>query len=173
MSVALTEPVDVRAEAARERSANQRVSLSQLPRLVEALHEEADRDGTVHVELALRLDESRRVCIDGRLRGDLIIRCQRCLGPLDLPVDVTLALRSGALPDGDFELADEPARLLDLVEDELLLALPDVPTHTDLAACGPDATRYLVDAGEPQAQTKTPFAGLKDLLDASNKNDSH
>lgn len=165
MSVALTEPVDVRQDAAAGRRVDAVLSLSELPRLVELLHESADPAAPVQVSLALDLDESNRVLLAGQVTTSVTLGCQRCLGPVEQSLDLTLALSSGELPEGDFSADEGPVRLADLLEDELLLALAGGVRHESTEACSPVAAQYLEAAGDATPGMRTPFAGLKDLLD--------
>lgn len=129
-------------------------------------------DGRASVSLTAGVDERGRRFIEGRLRADLELVCQRCLGPLRLPLDVAVCLgliRSEMeierlhdryepllAPDGEIAVAD-------LVEDELLLALPQIPRHEDLREC--EANGYLA-TGEatPDAERRRPFSVLASLL---------
>jgi hypothetical protein len=60
-----------------------------LPRLA-ALLEHAD--GTVSVALAAGVDEQGLRFIEGSLQTEIELVCQRCLGPLRLPLRVTVSL---------------------------------------------------------------------------------
>jgi uncharacterized protein len=106
------------------------------------------------------------------LRGTVRLTCQRCLGRLDVPVD--LKVRIGLIeseaeldrvPD-DLEPVMAPGgrtSIGNLVEEELLLTLPIVPQHEDLQSCAQEAPA--VSAAEADAPpTHRPFAGLGDLL---------
>jgi len=97
--------------------------------------------------------------------------CQRCLLPVELEVDVARALRfvadEATAEALDAESEDDvlalPRRLdlHDLVEDELLLALPLVPTHTTCPVPLPLSTTGEVDdVAEPADR---PFAVLERL----------
>ena len=105
-----------------------------------------------------------RVTMDGRLR----LTCQRCLEPLDFAVrvDATLVLaRSEAEIEVLADDASEPERIVggkemsvgELLEDELLLAVPYAPRHERCEAQGSLATG---GAG-------SPFADLRSLLGAA------
>ena len=95
----------------------------------------------------------------------LQLRCQRCLEPLPLEVDTDSLLvlaASQAEIEADPETVDSPDRVVaghempvaDLVEDELILAVPYAPRHEDCKA-----------AQTVRDETKiSPFAGLKGLL---------
>jgi uncharacterized protein len=99
------------------------------------------------------------------------VPCVRCLGPVAIDVadrrefllvdDEQTAERLDD-PESDLEViaADVPFRLAELVEDELILAIPPLPRHDDcvLPAGG--------EAGEPAGattSTRRPFAGLEAL----------
>ncbi|MDC8758452.1 YceD family protein [Janthinobacterium fluminis] len=100
--------------------------------------------------------------------GTVQLVCQRCLSPYAYPIDASTILMLGK----DDEHADEieetindesidvivgsrAMNVADLIEDEALLALPQVPKHE---VC-PDTA--LLDAAK--TEKKSPFAGLKDL----------
>lgn len=72
--------------------------------------------------------------------GELQLKCQRCLGALPFQLDLQgrllLIPPGGEWPDesleeDDYDAIDASAELclLDLIEDEILLALPLAPTH--------------------------------------------
>jgi uncharacterized protein len=100
------------------------------------------------------------------LVGAVSLVCQRCMDPLVLPVAVDVLLtmvRSDAEATG---LADpfETVLLVDgelapdqVIEDEVLAALPLVAKHEDTAPCGREAR---ANSGEMHR----PLAGLADLL---------
>ncbi|CDG82254.1 YceD family protein [Janthinobacterium agaricidamnosum] len=100
--------------------------------------------------------------------GTVQLVCQRCLTPYAYEIDASTTLMLGK----DDEHADEIEEIIndetidvivgnramdamDLIEDEALLALPQVPKH---AVC-PDSA--VLDAA--RTEKKSPFAGLKDL----------
>jgi len=114
-------------------------------------------EGTVEVRLRFTHDEAGRRVMRGRLSGDLQLVCQRCLAPFVLPVERSLDL---VLVQTEAEAAQVPEALdslvvgeqrgvhvVDLVEDELILALPLVPRCGDFGnACEP-AAELLVSEG--------------------------
>jgi len=74
------------------------------------------------------------------LHGSCTLRCQRCLGELEYPVDMTsrlLLLPADKLDevedDDDVDAIEAEPRLdvLALIEEELLLGLPFAPRHPD------------------------------------------
>jgi uncharacterized protein len=99
--------------------------------------------------------------------ADVVLQCQRCLLPLDEAVHVDRHFRfvddedtAAALDD---ELEDEVLalpkwlNLRDLVEDEMLLALPLVPRHD---VCPETIPMQFGDVEIVEADTAHPFASL-------------
>ncbi len=124
-------------------------------------------DGHAVVELGFRAD-GERVLIEGVVEAAVPVICQRCLEPMQLALraDVRLCSVGDAheeLPEGfePLEHEGETVTTSELVEDELLLALPGAPMHpADVcAAPGTDA------APETPESAESPFAGLRELLD--------
>jgi uncharacterized protein len=97
--------------------------------------------------------------ISGRLR----LVCQRCLGPLELPLAVVSELElaetqaeiNAADDDIDRVLATRSMDVAALVEDEAILALPMVPLHE---RCEAGVARE-----PPRAAQSSPFAALDRL----------
>ena len=98
--------------------------------------------------------------------------CQRCLGPVDVPVSFAREFRFvaseevAATEDEESEedvlVLSRDFNLLELLEDELLMALPVVPKH---AVC-PGAVKLQVadtDFAEEAAEKPNPFAVLEQL----------
>lgn len=142
------------------------IPLDRMPRLARCL---ADTGGQAEVEVAFASDAAGRATVSGRASADVRLTCQRCLDPVDWRLDAPFAL---ALVADDAEAAALPAEyepllwpegvgtLAQLVEDELLLALPAVARHADAAACGP-AAGALHDGAT--RRDDNPFAALEKL----------
>jgi len=132
------------------------------PRLRDML---AGHDGEIAFEVEGVRDERGRPALRLKLRGRLALRCQRCLEPLPFEVgsDEVLVL-AGTQAEIDAEPADVHAAdrvvaakemsVRELVEDELILALPYAPRHAGCSA------RASADA----AEKVLPFAGLRGLM---------
>jgi uncharacterized protein len=120
----------------------------------------ADEAGAQQVWLHLTVDTS------------LPLTCQRCLGPVDIAVAVN---RSFRFVDGEeaAEAQDEEAeedvlavsqdfKLSDLIEDEILMALPVVPRHE---VCPVEVRLAAIDPGfeAASAEKRNPFAVLAKL----------
>jgi uncharacterized protein len=100
-----------------------------------------------------------------KVKGTLMLRCQRCLEAMafDVDTDETLVL-AATLAEIHAEPADSHApdrvvagkemALRELIEDELILAVPYAPRHEDCEPAG---------AGE-RAEKVSPFAGLRGMM---------
>jgi uncharacterized protein len=141
--------------------------LTGLPRLVGDLAEAA---GQVRGEVRF-LREGGRALADIDVQARVPLRCQRCLRTVWFEVEQQSQVVLVAEPQAADELdpAIEPLlapggriALSELVEEELLLALPLVPRHENLAECD---LRPL-EAVEEEVQR--PFAGLGELLKRGN-----
>jgi DUF177 domain-containing protein len=141
------------------------VPLSACPRL--AVLATAD-SGAIDASLVVSRHDSGVPLVRGEVNAALSMPCQRCLDPVDVPVHVTMKLavvtdETQLIPDGSepYISADGVGRLADLVEEELLLALPDYPVHESMQACGELVNSVLEHEQTPQA--RNPFAVLRDL----------
>ena len=164
--------LDVAAAAAAVAMLDGRWPLSELARLAD------DAAGTVDepVEWSARFEQRRehggapQVWLHLRAQARVARECQRCLQPVLLALNVDRAFRFMATEDEaaalDAESEDDVLvlsrqfDLRELVEDELLLALPIVPKHEQCPApwlpTGPDRT------GD-DALPVHPFAALASL----------
>ena len=111
------------------------VGTEQMPRLAEMLFEGA---GRADFELRFGHDDGGQACVLGRIDAKLTVLCQRCLELMDIAVEreVRLALvrddAEAARVDAGYDpllVADRPISLSGLVEDELILAMPNFSRH--------------------------------------------
>ncbi|HTM59532.1 MAG TPA: YceD family protein [Burkholderiales bacterium] len=142
-----------------------KLPLAGFPRLKDQLVSDA---GDVTYMLRGGRDARGRPSLHLSVRGTLQLRCQRCLGPLkhDVETEQVLVL-AGSQEEIDAEPAgvDDPDRVVagkempvrDLVEDELILALPYAARHED---CEPQHEG--TDASE--RAMSSPFAGLRGMM---------
>lgn len=95
-------------------------------------------DGDVSFEWLFSLDELHRPVIRGWIKTSLPMTCQRCLQPVCWEVDVPVALmlvsdeaEAENLPDDVdvLTLHTTTVPLIELVENEVILAIPLVPKH--------------------------------------------
>ncbi|MCM2130966.1 YceD family protein [Larsenimonas rhizosphaerae] len=146
--------------------------LAHFSRLVDAI---GDQVNECQVELVFGIDMQRQHYIEGRLRADVDMRCQRCLQPLPVSLDssfllglVTTDELAARLP-GRYEpvfVEDEQLDLLPVVEDELLLTLPQVVYHDESDCPVRQEDLKSGDADAVSEETKpNPFSVLGSLKD--------
>lgn len=129
--------------------------------------------GDVQVELEFGRDEQRIAMMRGHYRVDATLICQRCLEPVEIPlnsrcevgfVENDEAARTLPRQYEPVILDDESLDLISLIEDELLLALPAVPMHPT-GTCQHPPGFQSDDAGQPEeeASKPNPFSVLAKL----------
>jgi len=114
-----------------------------------------------------------RVTVAVGVAGEVILTCQRCLGPcacrVDESADLVIVERDTDEVPGGFEpLLGDPERLslTEVIEEQVLLGLPLVPMHTGAERCGAVGAAAPSSAGGTAAdETQRPFANLRQLLD--------
>ena len=111
--------------------------------------------------------------ITGSVLADLELDCQVCMETIDLSVDrkvslsvVTSIEQAERLPE-EYEAlllqsVEETVVLMDIVEDELLLALPDIAKHGN---CSNNVTisMNINEEAEPEEAAVNPFSVLANL----------
>lgn len=172
MSAGLPETLDAWRALAAKRSFDGVVPLLAMPRLCAALERP---DGECRYALAFDRGELGVAHVEIRASAQLPVLCQRSLQRFLLPVEVVQKLAlvdsEGAeaeLPEGYEALlvgADGMVHPLDLVEDELILALPVVPV--DPASDPVDMSWPVASAELDEADSietaNNPFAVLADF----------
>jgi len=150
--------------------------VASLLRLCESL---LDEEGTVIADLLFEVDTERRPRIIGNVITDVSVVCQRCLQPMSLHVEdkidlvlVTTDAQSKALPDrfdpwmcGEDELLS-PA---DIIEEQLILAMPIVSMHERCVDVNKAQDLAIQKQIESESARKNPFAALVGLKSRSEK----
>ena len=142
-----------------------RIPLSAMARLEGSL---ADTEGTCRYALEFGRDALQVAYVELSIEAGLPLVCQRSLERFLFPVKTVQRLglirdeaEEAALPPGYEPLLvreDGQLRPLDLVEDELVLALPVVPVAPDS-----DPVERTWSASEEEQQAASPFAALASL----------
>lgn len=136
--------------------------VSAFPRLRDALHDDA---GTVEYEVRGGSDAHGRPQLELQASTTLHLSCQRCLDAVQFKVEAQATLLLAASQseiDAEPITAEMPERIVahremsvrDMVEDELLLALPYAPRHENCSARARAA---------PEGRQR-PFAALRGML---------
>lgn len=165
----LPEALDAWRMVAARRGFEGVLPLASMTRLRDAL---ADTEGVVRVSVEFDRDPLQVPYVELRIEADLPLVCQRSLQRFLFPVRIVQRLglvrdeaEDDALPEGYEALLlgdDGMLRPADLVEDELILAVPVVPV-----APGTDAVERDWTASEAEQQRANPFAVLSSLKDKS------
>lgn len=163
----LTVRIDPFTLAGRAREIHGFLPISDLRRLGESL---GSTEGQVEVDLRFVRDDAGRAIVHGHLQGRLMLVCQRCLAEVPFPVDQRFELalvrdeaEAEALPEEVDAVIVGDARTMhtaDLVEDELILALPLVARCPDEAACQPAVELLDAEAIEADEVRQKPFTDL-------------
>ncbi len=148
------------------------VSLREMPALPVEL---IAGGGPMRVQIRFGNEQGRRVAHVG-LDGELQLICQRCMQPMHWPVKTQSPVMlieaesqaEGVPEDREMFLAtDGLVSVAALAGEELLLALPIVPLHADMAECRVGAT--LAEEPPPGVDSARPFADLRALLEQGAK----
>jgi len=159
--------LDFSKEAKNQRKLKFSIQGSRLPRLVNLLPQV---DSNIQATLMFGMDEDKKMFLDLQVEANLLLECQRCLEPL--PFELVSEHR--LVPEGGNDqepmegveplVLDENGNIdvIEILEDELLLALPMCPMHETLK-CHSEK-KDLQDLPE----THKPFSGLAELLNKLN-----
>jgi uncharacterized protein len=177
----LTDPVDVGLLSTSESTVSGDYPLAGFERLKDSL---AKSEGTARVEFRFHdaddgtgASPGRFPAVDGSVEARPWLVCQRCLNPFEWRLESAFQVafvaseEQAAKVPGEYDAvlaANGRVSLHELVEDELLLALPLVPMHERIEECrappGPSSPDDAPDEDANEGTTR-PFAQLRDLLD--------
>jgi len=116
-----------------------RIPVANMERLAGSLYGES---GDIRYRIRGSRDERGHFQLRLRVTGELVLQCQRCLGEMKHPLDLEniLMLDAPGEPVGEIEIdpaapdsieASTQLDVLQLVEEEILLALPYAPRHDE------------------------------------------
>ena len=121
--------------AAKENQLKGGIPLKQMKRLIKVLDSE---QGEVLIDVLFSIGIDSVVKMTGQISSEVRLICQRCMGELKLPIKLDVQLgfvkteaemeRLPAQYDANL-IEQTPVMLADIIEDELLLALPPFPKH--------------------------------------------
>jgi uncharacterized protein len=131
--------------------------------------------GEASIRLEISRTEGGLVLLEGRIHANLTLTCQRCLSAMDYPAESVVRLV--IVPDDataeklqdeyDTFVVEEELFIRDLIEDELMLALPLIPRHESPEECDEVARGYLhkehENGSEQEGKKSNPFSVLEQL----------
>ena len=166
----LPKMIDLRRSADQDIEYQTRMQASLLARLEEAVDE---LDEEISVRIRLHKDEQGRLRVTGEAAVQAKLTCQRCMQLSDHLLETEIDLvavyseeQAKALPkELDAWVVEDSANLHELIEDELLLAMPIVAYHPEEECSAAGSFQ----SGEPveTVEKRSPFAVLKDLASSS------
>lgn len=169
--VPVPELLDAWRMVAARRGVQGRAPLALLARLRDSLF---DVEGEVDFAIDFGTDELKTPYVELRIDAQLPLLCQRSLQRFLLPVNIVQRLglirdeaEEAALPEGYEPLLmpeDGMLNAIELVEDELILAVPVVPVMP-----GTEAMERDWPADEAELQSVNPFAALSTLKNKPDK----
>lgn len=140
--------------------------MERLAELVEAVL------GDAHIDFRFAIDESGFSTMAGTIQAEVRQICQRCMSLMTVTLNAEVGVgfvrsqeEAKDLPEylDPMVLASaDPISLTDLVEDELLLALPIAPRHGNDSECI-DLGKYRADEPVKVEEKPNPFAVLAAL----------
>jgi len=161
---------------AMRRGVEGRLPLSALARLEGSL---LDTEGDVRFALDFDRDQFQVPYVELRIDAELPLECQRSMERFLLPVKIVQRLGlirdeadEAALPPGYEPLLvpeDGELRTAELVEDELILAVPVVPVKPGSEAVERDWPATQPEQDEFSKSSANPFAALSALKSKPNK----
>jgi uncharacterized protein len=144
---------DLESLAQRDVTLSGELDLGKLPRLRGLLHSEV---GSVRAALRFRQRRDGWLGVELDYQVSAELKCQRCLEPFrhDAKERVEIVLADAAalpatVPEGfePFELEEGRLKPAELIEDELIVAIPLVPKHGRSEDCG-SLARYSAERNE-------------------------
>ena len=120
----------------------------------------------------------RYVGVDCDIEGDVTVECDRCLEPLEMPIDAQVRLSVKFGEEEVSEIGSENERevifvkeddaeldMSQIIYDYACLALPMQRVHEE-GGCNPETMKYYGVGETPETveEESSPFAALKDLF---------
>lgn len=172
MADSLPKLLDIRKSIAADVELHAREPLKNFHRLLDML--ESD-EGDVDIHLHCYVDAQGKRRIDGQVRADVQVVCQRCLRPMPLALDSQFAV-AAVWSDEDAEnlpkhldpyiVGEGLQDVRPLIEDELIISVPYVSYH-DVENCAAEPYREPELNGDAEGTAKggkeNPFKVLEQL----------
>jgi uncharacterized protein len=146
------------------------LAFSRMKRLLEVVN---NPEGSAEVELNFSVDGQRIANVRGRVRADVSLTCQRCLEAMTVPIDVDVHLGIVASEDAAKRLPEhydplvvhgEQLLIAEVVEDEIILALPAIPRHKPEECPAKEYMEKRQSGAEQSDEVSTnPFAVLAQI----------
>ena len=149
--------------AKKEVSLTGQYRITDFPRISEIT---SRKTGNIDVDLSFYLENDKTPCVDGIIKLDIQLPCQRCLEELHIALNVNFALAfvkheqevEELGPLYEIYLTDkDELTTIDLITDEILLSIPMIPTHD--YDCNAEINKQEI----VEEKTENPFAIIKNI----------
>jgi len=146
------------------------LDLSKLKRLSKILAKAESENKHITAKLSFSRNEANNAIVTGHFKCEVHLICQRCLSAMKIPLEndfsITLIKASSdltKLPEDDefFEVENDYLCLSEIIEDEILLLLPQVVMHSE-PACVIETKFGDFNDSAPEEDIN-PFAVLESL----------
>jgi uncharacterized protein len=175
MSLEYPDLIDPNKAAEGQRVFSGTIPISRMERLMPFLADTQDKDSLGEASFSAQFDKDSLVGvkIQVNVEAALWLVCQRSLEPYQELINRSSLLgviddisKEGLLPEGYEGILAENGKVafLTMVEDELLLALPQVPRNPDFAPIDTGQENELAVQESGKEPRQQPFAGLADQL---------
>ena len=154
------------------------IPLNEFARLCEIV---SGDEGDVHLKLAFSKSDQNRTHVSGEAGVEVTLICQNCMTAfathLSCSVDAQIVadeseLRSLEEDQDGLVSAERLVPVTQLVEDELLLAVPMIPRHTEGDCPGHGFQSEVEGQPTDTENTHRPFAGLAEAMKSAKKTES-
>ena len=171
----LPEYADVRKVFLQEQELSGSLPLKNLDNLKGILNSDK---GQLRVSLRFFQNKFGQRIIAGKLNANIEVLCQRCLQPLEQSIvdDINLVLVGQEEDASGLEEKYDPwvckehkLNLCDLVEEQLILALPIVSVHSDPNCLEKLEYRLAGTREDCEQEVQNPFEELRSLIEQSAK----
>ncbi|SMN15076.1 COG1399 protein, clustered with ribosomal protein L32p [uncultured Candidatus Thioglobus sp.] len=142
---------------------SQTYSVKDFPRISEIVTNSGDK---VSVELNFYIENNRIPCIEGQVKLEVALDCQRCLNEVKLQLNLVFKLafiiheNQAEELDPSFETilnADEEFSTIEFITDEVLITIPMIPMHSHECQSYKDIIPVI------EQERVNPFAVLEQL----------
>jgi uncharacterized protein len=164
----LPELIDPVVFAERHSHVVGRIGLQRMARLSDFLF---DKEGELNVDLQF-YKEGKVPVIEGHIEGRITLTCQSCLKALPWTIDKSVKIgmvqtieQADRLEEG-FEpmvVSDKKMSLSAIIEDEVIIALPDYPRHEDSCIQYSSTEPLVEEPKEIKQESDNPFSVLAKL----------
>ncbi|SVD77096.1 uncharacterized protein METZ01_LOCUS429950 [marine metagenome] len=147
----------------KEVSLSGQYHIADFPRISEIA---SNKKNNVEVDLSFYLENDKTPCIDGIIKLDIVLPCQRCLEELHIALNINFTLafvrheEQGEELGSHYEIyvtEEDELKTIDLISDEILLSIPMVPMH-DYDCMAEINTQEIV-----VKKSENPFSILKNI----------